>query len=217
LQQPNSPASTDNTVTIEVKHNEGLPAKQLWIDTESTTYSLYPTNAAFPVWHPPTIADLGMELGFVPEGGSSGIPSTPVDEEVASPLLVEKGELVTSPVPFDAPSPSESVARDDMSDLFTPVRSSALIRIVSEEAGISFHKGTTMLWLHLLHVFQSTRSSYSGTVDDLLQDITNSFYSLSVLASIRWQLRSNPILPFHLAAVEIMEEALEADNDRLFE
>ena len=55
------------------------------------------------------------------------------------------------------------------------------------------------------------------TADELSKlhaDITRNFHELAVLARARWRLGVNPLLPFHLAAVEAMRIALDCDWDR---
>jgi mediator of RNA polymerase II transcription subunit 13 len=40
-----------------------------------------------------------------------------------------------------------------------------------------------------------------------MQDVCRNYHELSVLAHSRW-LKANPILPFHLGALEIIDRAL---------
>ncbi|KAJ7799951.1 hypothetical protein B0H14DRAFT_3113979 [Mycena olivaceomarginata] len=57
------------------------------------------------------------------------------------------------------------------------------------------------------------------TVAQLHADITKSYHELSVLSAARWRLAqmgsADPILPFHLAAVDAMRAALERDGTSL--
>jgi mediator of RNA polymerase II transcription subunit 13 len=74
-----------------------------------------------------------------------------------------------------------------------------------------------MLHIHLLHVFSPPSPTSMGTADEVHQlhvDITRNFHELAVLASARWRLGVNPLLPFHLAAVAAMRLALDRDRDR---
>lgn len=64
-----------------------------------------------------------------------------------------------------------------------------------------------MLHLHQLHSTRSLRSSIVLSDADTLQDVCRNYHELSVLARSRW-LRANPILPFHLGALEIIDRAL---------
>ncbi|KAK2462265.1 hypothetical protein APHAL10511_005571 [Amanita phalloides] len=74
----------------------------------------------------------------------------------------------------------------------------------------------SMLHIHLLYT-TSPRHTLASLTGDLSthEEITYNFYELSCLAKLRWKLRTNPVLPFHLGAVEIMRTALERDEDRL--
>ncbi len=64
--------------------------------------------------------------------------------------------------------------------------------------------------LHL-HVLGSVQSQHSTAVadKDVLRDVATNYYDLSVLTRERWKLSANPILPFHLAALEVMQFALD--------
>jgi mediator of RNA polymerase II transcription subunit 13 len=79
-----------------------------------------------------------------------------------------------------------------------------------------------MLHIHLLHVIPpvssllspSTATTTADEVSKLHADITRNFHELAVLAGARWRLGVNPLLPFHLAAVEAMRIALDRDRGR---
>ncbi|KIL67428.1 hypothetical protein M378DRAFT_185773 [Amanita muscaria Koide BX008] len=88
-----------------------------------------------------------------------------------------------------------------------PRSSTKLIRIPSSSATIS------MLDIHLLYI----TPSHPDLPDEskFNQEITRNFYELSLLAALRWKLNANPILPFHLGAVEVMRLALERDGELL--
>lgn len=45
--------------------------------------------------------------------------------------------------------------------------------------------------------------------DDILKEVATNYHDLSVLTRERWKLNANPILPFHLAALEVMQFALD--------
>ncbi|KAF8628169.1 hypothetical protein AX17_006039 [Amanita inopinata Kibby_2008] len=72
---------------------------------------------------------------------------------------------------------------------------------------------TTMLHVHLLYSLlpSSSNSSYPDETK-IHEEIAHNFYELALLAKSRWDLSSNPILPFHLGAVEAMRVALERDK-----
>jgi mediator of RNA polymerase II transcription subunit 13 len=55
----------------------------------------------------------------------------------------------------------------------------------------------------------------NANIPRLHTDITRSYHELSVLSAARWKLTqtgADPILPFHLAAVDAMRTALERDG-----
>jgi len=49
----------------------------------------------------------------------------------------------------------------------------------------------------------------------LCTDITHNFHELAVLTAARWLPGVNPLLPFHLAAVEAMRLALDRDWEKV--
>ena len=71
-----------------------------------------------------------------------------------------------------------------------------------------------MLHLCQLHAAWSHRLSLAGAAGaladedtDTLWDVCQNYHELAVVARSRW-LRVNPILPFHLGALEVMDHAL---------
>ena len=86
-----------------------------------------------------------------------------------------------------------------------PLRTTSLIRVPGD-AGLT---SISMLHLHQLHSTRSHRSSLTLSDEDILRDMCRNYHELSVLAHSRW-LRANPILPFHLGALEIMDRALSS-------
>ena len=84
-----------------------------------------------------------------------------------------------------------------------PLRTTSLIRVPGD-AGLT---SISMLHLHQLHSTRSHRSSLTLSDEDILRDMCRNYHELSVLAHSRW-LKANPILPFHLGALEIMDRAL---------
>lgn len=75
-----------------------------------------------------------------------------------------------------------------------------------------------MVNIHLIYATKSEGCAYPNITSDaadspqtLLHDITNSFYSLSVLSTARWDIAGTS-LPFHLSAVETMRKALSTRN-----
>ncbi|KAG6918518.1 hypothetical protein DXG01_013880 [Tephrocybe rancida] len=71
----------------------------------------------------------------------------------------------------------------------------------------------SMLHLHLLHTVRPPGATAPLEDDSTLHTaITQNFHELAVLARARWRLDVNPVLPFHLAAVEAMRIALGRDQ-----
>ncbi|KAL4241286.1 Mediator of RNA polymerase II transcription subunit 13 [Abortiporus biennis] len=86
-----------------------------------------------------------------------------------------------------------------------PLFSSTLIHIpVSTD-----HCSIMTLRVQYLHTSTSPNSSRTFTVNDTLKDVVHNFHELSVLSRIRWKLKANPSLPFHLSALEVMQLALD--------
>ncbi|KAJ7574277.1 mediator complex subunit 13 C-terminal-domain-containing protein [Mycena floridula] len=100
--------------------------------------------------------------------------------------------------------PEASSSPDSSERPLLPLGSSSLVRSPSDPTA-----SISMLWINVMYTTQTVGSSYTAETPSLLEDITKSFYSLSVLASLRWRLNVNPILPFHIGAIDAMREALE--------
>lgn len=104
------------------------------------------------------------------------------------------------------PDPTEShLPPTPSSPPLLPISSTALIRTSSTSCT------PTMLHLHLLYTLKSPSSSLSIPDIDTHKDITRNYHELAVISSIRWKLGAGGRegLPFHLAAVEAMREALD--------
>ena len=87
-----------------------------------------------------------------------------------------------------------------------PISSASLIRI---PAGTDYTSVST-LHLHLLHVH--SYSSFMTTGRPTLDALAQNYHDLSLLARLRWKLTANPVLPFHLAALEVMSSAVTIDE-----
>lgn len=88
-----------------------------------------------------------------------------------------------------------------------PIRAlhtSTLIRVPS---GTDFNH-ISMLHLYLMHSTRSPHSSASITDKVTLEEVAHNYNDLAVLSRLRWRLHADPILPFHLAALEVMASAL---------
>lgn len=69
------------------------------------------------------------------------------------------------------------------------------------------------LHVHLLHTLRSPDSSLACSDDTLHQEITRNYHELAVLAHARGQgSDDHPLLPLHLAAIEIMHDALRKED-----
>ncbi|KAF7362482.1 Mediator of RNA polymerase II transcription subunit 13 [Mycena venus] len=164
----------------------------LFIDVSSTTYAIYPKrNLSLSL--PPTPADLGLSLSFVPESGSSSptVATPPPDNpEGASPLSNISGTSITPEYPHPLP--------------IRPLSTTLLVRVPAP----SIASTPSVLHINLLAAFpQDAADSSANDVAQLHADITQSFHELAVLSAARWRLAlgsADPILPFHLAAVDAM-------------
>jgi mediator of RNA polymerase II transcription subunit 13 len=87
-----------------------------------------------------------------------------------------------------------------------PISSTALIHTSSSPSS-----PPSTLHLHLLYTLKTPSSSLSIPDIDTHRDITMNYHELSVVSSLRWHLGASGRegLPFHLAAVEVMREALD--------
>jgi mediator of RNA polymerase II transcription subunit 13 len=174
----------------QIKHKPTMPTRtssssspkhqyhSTFTDISSMIYSL-PPRTHLPEFLPPSSADLGLCLPYIPE---SSCPST--------------GSL-EDPSPHPLP--------------LLPHSSTTLIRVPNSPSSASI----SMLHLHLLHIFPALpllSPPPTKEISELHSDITRNFYELSVLAGTRWHLSVNPLLPFHLAAVEAMRIALDRDR-----
>ncbi|KDQ65114.1 hypothetical protein JAAARDRAFT_108506, partial [Jaapia argillacea MUCL 33604] len=86
-----------------------------------------------------------------------------------------------------------------------PLHTSILVRVPSGRDYTSIE----MLHVHLLHTAKSSFSSLTTTDEDTLAEITHNFHDLAILAQARFPKMATPILPFHLAALEIMHTTLD--------
>ncbi|KAI6046531.1 mediator complex subunit 13 C-terminal-domain-containing protein [Pisolithus marmoratus] len=69
------------------------------------------------------------------------------------------------------------------------------------------------LHIHLLHTLRSPGSSVACSDDVMHQEITRNYHELAVLAHARGQGSDDyPLLPLHLAALEIMHDALRMED-----
>ncbi|KAF7350887.1 Mediator of RNA polymerase II transcription subunit 13 [Mycena sanguinolenta] len=182
-----------------VPSSSSAKTPSLFIDVSSTTYALYPKRN-LSISLPPTPADLGLSLSFVPESGSSSPTSAthPPDQvDIASPL---SNISVASSVPeYPHPLPIQ------------PLSATLLVRVPAP----SIASTPSVLHVNLLAAFPRDHAA-GADVAKLHAEITQSYHELAVLSAARWKLTqmgsADPILPFHLAAIDAMRAALERDG-----
>ena len=87
-----------------------------------------------------------------------------------------------------------------------PLSTATLIRVPAEMDCTS----VSMLRVHLLLTLKSTGSHLHISDEDTHLDIIHNFHELAVLGNARWSLgmKTNPILPFHLSSLEVMDRVL---------
>ncbi|KAF5369955.1 hypothetical protein D9758_001410 [Tetrapyrgos nigripes] len=131
----------------------------------------------------------------------------------APPTLEAFGLEHTVVTDHDSRSQSDSLP-------LLPLHTSMLIRTSSTTISFSSLTSPAMLHIHLLYAIKSPECSYaiSDTSNrQLHRDITYSYHGLTILSVERWHLNSgkNSMLPFHLAAVEAMKNAIHGENTAL--
>jgi mediator of RNA polymerase II transcription subunit 13, fungi type len=164
---------------------------QIFTDITATFYALSHHNH-LPQPLPPTPADLGLSHSFIPEPLTTPSSSSSTDIQ-----------HTTDQYPYPDHLP------------LLPRSTTTLICLPATPSPTSI----SMLHIHLLHVIPpvssmpsaSTSTMTTDEVSKLHADITRNFHELAVLAGARWRLGGNPLLPFHLAAVEAMRIALDRD------
>lgn len=193
---PNSvPRSSSSNRSSSLKHH----THTVFTDISSTTYTLFPSIQTPVCLAPPR--DLGIALSYIAER-----PSSPSSELSASspsntsPVYIsETSDLIESP---SLPHPIS----------YLPRSTAIVIRVPSLPSPTSI----SMLQTYVLYTIQSPLCPSALPLDSTLHaDIVRNYYDLAVLSKERWKLDSNAILPFHLAAVETMNLALDRDWDRM--
>ena len=111
----------------------------------------------------------------------------------------------------DTPFINESIV-SDLDDVVAPgigirpLSTAMLIRVPAD----TDYTSVSMLRVHLLLTLKSAGSHLHISDEDTHLDIIHNFHELTVLGSARWNLgmRANPILPFHLSCLEVMDRVL---------
>lgn len=89
-----------------------------------------------------------------------------------------------------------------------PISTTILLHTAARQAGAVY----PTLHVHLLHTLQ-TPGSMTNSNDTIHQEVTLNYHELTVLARVRGQGSDDyPLLPLHLAALEIMHDALRQED-----
>lgn len=125
------------------------------------------------------------------------IHSTPVT--LFSPLLTDAPFAIENIVPE-----SDDVVAPGIG--IYPLSSATLIRVPAD----TDYSSVSTLRVHLLLTLKSAGSHLHIPDEDTHLDIIHNFHELTVLGDVRWNLgaRTNPILPFHLSSLEVMDRVL---------
>lgn len=129
-----------------------------------------------------------------------------VQPESPSPVILDPPQ----PLPLSHPFIPEVEGEDaPPSCMVRPLASATLIRVPAA----SDYTSSSMLHLHLLdRIHPTAQPSTSLTDRETLKDIAQNYHDLAILARHRWKLNANPILPFHLAALEVVCTALSCEE-----
>ncbi|TFK64911.1 hypothetical protein BDN72DRAFT_825113 [Pluteus cervinus] len=187
---PKQPSVPGRSLSSSVSKSAG---QGVFTDISSLTYAIFPTTRS-PI----------------------SVPSSPLDPSLSIPYICEPVSSSPSPSPSPSMDPiSPSQSKFGIPELFTspilPHATSVLVRVPCSPSPMAI----TMLHIHLLETFHTPTASHSSASRDesqLHSDLTRNYYELSVLSRSRWGLNTNPILPFHLGAVEAMRVALDRDR-----
>jgi mediator of RNA polymerase II transcription subunit 13 len=196
------------------------PKNSTFTDVSATTYALFPSNH-MAISLPPSHTDFGLSQSFIPEPASTSLPSSPVPQPaINSTTNTVVQTMSTTPPPIII---SDNYSSDTCFQSYPitlmPLSTTTLIHVPASSSLASIR----MTHIHLLCTFHSHSYTHSSQVSScpvpdnqqLHKDITKNYHELAVLAKLRWKLAGNPVLPFHLAAVDNMRMSLDRDRDRL--
>ncbi|TDL29003.1 hypothetical protein BD410DRAFT_779280 [Rickenella mellea] len=85
-----------------------------------------------------------------------------------------------------------------------PLHTSSLVRVPAST-------DSSLIWttfVHMMYTWEAPSSTLTKTDRETHHDIVQNYHDLAVLAQARWRLQANPNLPFHLAALQIMHDAI---------
>lgn len=204
-------------------------------DISSTTYALSP-SVTLPIAIPPRQADLGLSLPYVVDSsGAGGLNDADVEGEATSPTstTIPTPTTASVPTPLLSPLPALTIGSLPHPVGLLPKSTTCLIRVPRSQPAF-----ITMLHIHLLwtYCYPPSLIKRSDMLDPVTvhADVTKNFHELSVLAQSRWKMSApgagsgigiadsgsgnvgrasrtdvNPILPLHLAMVELMSRITE--------
>ncbi|KAL4256866.1 Mediator of RNA polymerase II transcription subunit 13 [Pleurotus pulmonarius] len=166
-----------------------------------TSYKFLPAQSTSPVKKPRQSRGTNASL-FIDISANTYILYPQVVFPVIPPALLPNVSMVAEPA-------------QDEDDLETPpifpLSTSVLIR-APNDGGLA---SASMLQIHLLYTYEASDDSDDASEHQrrLMEDISRNMVDLTVLAKNRWMRVANPILPFHLAAVESMDRALTREEE----
>lgn len=102
----------------------------------------------------------------------------------------------------------EGAATTETTCPILPIRSTILLYVPFKRASPS----CSTVHIHFLHSCKSPGSSLLIPDDVTHQEITRNYYELAVLASLQGPF-GYPILPLHLSALELMQDALRQETE----
>ena len=116
-----------------------------------------------------------------------------------SPLSTEAPFAIENIVsePDDVVAPGISIC---------PLSTATLIRVPAD----TDYTSVSTLRVYLLLTLKLAGSHLHTSDEDTYLDIIHNFHELTILGDARWNLgaRANPILPFHLSCLEVMDRVL---------
>ncbi|KAH9921543.1 uncharacterized protein BXZ73DRAFT_91803 [Epithele typhae] len=192
-------APTDN-ISFDILHRTPIPAAAFPSSKSSRTRTVF-SDASVTAYY------------LAPSSQSLLYPSITVDRSTKC------GPFPLIPGSFEAPFIPD-LEEDDSSYSVVSLSDSESLRVPAWVGVVSAPSSTDYTSLSTTRIFRlftthSPRSTYAARASspgdaqqDLMGDIVRSFHDLAVLSRVRWRLPSDPALPFHLAALELMRAAL---------
>lgn len=181
-----NPSSSSQTLTLKSSRH----THTLFSDATCAAYFLSPSPQSM---YPTYIVDRAAKSPSHPTPGSSEPPFIPDTEDEDS---------------FSSLAPCSSTE-----PLYIPSWATIICAPSSAD-----HTSVSTMRIFQLHDIHAQRSTYgvaqteSGARQipaEHMSDIVRNFYELAVLSRARWKLQADPVLPFHLAALEVMRGALD--------